>query len=453
MIKRYLSLSMCGVFAVLAMAWTCSASEERETPVVRAIKRARPSVVNIHTEKPAAERDLVIAAGKSRKVNGMGTGIVIDERGYIVTNHHVIVDCDTIRVQLPEGADYAARVVASDPPNDLAVIKIEPLKPLRTIPIGTSSDLMLGETVLAIGNAFGYHDTVTQGIISALGRYVEANESQAYRNLIQTDASINPGNSGGPLINLDGEVIGINVAIRAGAQRIGFAIPIDDARKLISNLMSIERLDSTTHGITGRDVKEGTNRLLVVDSVAPGSPALNAGLKPGDIVLKVGTLDVIDSVDLERALLGKKPGEAIDVLVRRDEKTEKLALSVSPAVTGRVTVNRTDFTARASSPDPIADRHWGLLGLRMAPMPDTQKHMLPSSYQGGMQVLEVRPGSPAASNGILSGDVLVGLNDFETLTSDNISWVLDRLTPRQPIKFYVVRGRETLFGHLQPTSN
>ena len=147
----------------------------------------------------------------------MGTGIIIDERGYIVTNQHVIAGVDSLRVTLYDGSTFTAEPISYDVKHDLAIIKIEASRPLPVIPLGTSSDLRLGESVIAIGNAFGYEHTVTAGIISSLSRDVEVNEHQSYKNLLQTDASINPGNSGGPLLNLDGEVIGINVAIRAGA--------------------------------------------------------------------------------------------------------------------------------------------------------------------------------------------------------------------------------------------
>ncbi len=149
----------------------------------------------------------------------MGTGIIIDERGYIVTNHHVVNGVDKVSVTLDSGSTYSAVVISEDPVRDLAVLKIQASVPLTVMPLGTSSDLMLGETVFAIGNAFGYESTITVGIVSALHRDVEVNDTQSYKNLIQTDAAINPGNSGGPLINLNGEVVGINVAIRAGTRR------------------------------------------------------------------------------------------------------------------------------------------------------------------------------------------------------------------------------------------
>ena len=165
-------------------------------------------------------------------------------------------------------------MISYDRRHDLAVIKIDPSQSLPTVPLGTSSDIMLGETVIAIGNAFGYEHTVTAGIVSALSRDVEVNEHQDYKNLIQTDASINPGNSGGPLINLDGEVIGINVAIRAGAQRIGFAIPMDDARRLLAKLLNPAKLSDTYHGLIGRDEKSAREMKFVVEGTESILPRL-----------------------------------------------------------------------------------------------------------------------------------------------------------------------------------
>ncbi len=162
---------------------------------------------------------------------------------------------------------------------------------------------MLAETVYAVGNAFGYEDTITEGIVSALHRDVEVDETQSYENLIQTSASINPGNSGGPLLNLNGEVIGINVAIRSGAQRIGFAIPIDDARKTIARLMSVEKLNGLPHGLSTEDVKSAAEKKLVVQEVHTGSAADLCGIKPGDVIRSVRGLKIHDGTDFERALL------------------------------------------------------------------------------------------------------------------------------------------------------
>ena len=216
-----------------------AASELRETPIVKAVQRVRASVVNIRGEKTVAvPAGQAAGAEASRRVNGMGTGVVIDARGYIVTNYHVVDGVREIQVTLADGQRHIAKLVARDTETDLAIIKIELAEPLPVIPLGTSGDLMPGETVIAVGNAYGYEHTVTRGIVSALHRAVQVSDAQFYDDLIQTDASINPGNSGGPLLNIDGEMIGINVAVRAGAQGIGFAIPVDKVASVAAALLA-----------------------------------------------------------------------------------------------------------------------------------------------------------------------------------------------------------------------
>lgn len=442
-----------GLPAVLLLAWIGTvgeASDHRETPLVRAVKRARAAVVNINTEKTAAAGDALFSSGKSRKVNGMGTGIVIDERGYVVTNYHVVNGVDRIEATLDDGSMYTARVVSSDRAQDLAIIKIDASRPLTVMPLGTSSDLMLGETVIAIGNAFGYTHTVTNGIISQLGRDVEVNEEQSYRNLIQTDASINPGNSGGPLINLDGDVVGINVAIRAGAQRIGFAIPIDDARRVIAELMSIEQLGGASHGLVLQDVKSAEVQKVVVAGARSDGPARQAGFRSGDEIVKVGPMPVADGVDVERSLLGHRPGDPVEVVVRRDDQLETLTLRLGHHRGGPVSAG-VDAVVRANNDDSSNDRAWNVLGLRLGRIAAGDQSLAGSRYRGGMRVLDVRSGSPAALNGIRGGDVLVGLHSWETTKPEDVVWVLShpQMATFSPLKFYIIRGRETLYGHLQ----
>jgi serine protease Do len=452
MTHRLFAFGLCWAALAAATISSLHAENLRETALVRAVKRANPSVVNIHTEKTAVDRDSVFTTGsaKPRKVNGMGTGVVIDERGYIVTNYHVVAEVDLIRGTLSDGASLAARVIALDLQHDLAIIKIDASRPLPVMPAGTSSDLMLGEPVIAVGNAFGYEGTVTSGIVSALSRDVEVNETQSYKNLIQTDASINPGNSGGPLLNMNGEVVGINVAIRAGAQRIGFAIPIDDARQIIARLMSVEQLNQTYHGAVGKDVKKGEVRKLVIDSVQPESPAAKAGLQSGDVVVKLADKPVVDGADWELALLDRPVGETVPVVVHRGDKSETLSLALAPFVGGRSRM-ASEFVARANNDNSDAERFWRIFGLKLAPLPPERTTNIPSKYRGGLVVTEVRPSSPAATNGIRKDDVLVGLRDWETLTFENVSWILNQSLPsgQNSVKFYVIRGRETLYGYIQ----
>lgn len=450
MTKRFISFSAwCAL--VLAAGSASLSAEERHTPLTRAAARALPCVGNIHTEKSANPQNNVFSSDKGRKINGMGTGIVVDERGYMVTNYHVVADVDSIRVEFADKSSYLARKINADREHDLALIKIDASKPLKVMPHGTSSDLMVCETVIAIGNPFGYEGSATVGYISALGRDVEANETQYYKNLIQTDAAINPGNSGGPLVNVDGDLIGINVAIRAGAQKIGFAIPVDDARKIIARLMSVEQLDRTYHGLIPKDVKNGPTRLLMVEGTQPDSPAAAAGLKNGDVIVKAGPLDVMDGVDWERAMLGRPVGDKVEVTVKRSDKVEKVTLTLAAYTGGRSSLNPEIAPVR-----PVAsndDRFWTQLGVKMTALPEAQKNLVGPKYRGGMRVIEVRQEGPAGANGIQKGDILVGLDKWETMSPDNVGWILNQQQPQVndgqvSLKFFVIRGQETRYGFL-----
>lgn len=465
MIQRFYQCTLWSAVLIVVGSASLTASE-RMTADVLAVARTRPSVGNIHTEKAAPSGTSVFKTENGRKINGMGTGIIVDERGYMVTNYHVIADVDTIRVDIEDEnrmkASYIARRVSFDKEHDLAIVKIDagPSKTFKVMPCGTSSDLMLAEKVIAIGNAFGYDGTVTTGIISALGRDVEANETVSYKNLIQTDAAINPGNSGGPLINVDGEVIGINVAIRANSQKIGFAIPIDDARKIIAKMMSVESMDRNFHGLITKDVKDGAIRMLVVDGAHSNSPAALAGLLPGDVITKAGSVDVIDGVDLERALLHRRPGDNIEVVLKRNGEIRKASLGLASYTGGRAQVAAVEgpVTTRANNSDDT-DRFWSQLGLQLTQLPPGEKSQLSKTkYRGGMKILEVRADSNAYAQGIRKGDILVGLQDWETTNVDNIVWIMNRVAThpvatdsQSKLKFYIVRGGETKYGMLALT--
>ncbi|MCA9158984.1 MAG: trypsin-like peptidase domain-containing protein, partial [Planctomycetales bacterium] len=231
-----LGLSLCFPSAFVLADETSSV---RRTNTVRAIQTAEPAVVNIEGNKPSNP-----AMADSQQVNGMGAGVIIDARGYILTNQHVVQDVGRIEITLHDGTRHIGRLIARDADTDLALVKINSKTPLPVIRCGTSSDLMRGERVIAIGNPFGYHNTVTEGIVSALHRDIPVNGTQNYPDLIQTDASINPGNSGGPLLNADGEMIGINAAVRIGAQGIGFAIPVDKATEIAADMIAQHRRGS-----------------------------------------------------------------------------------------------------------------------------------------------------------------------------------------------------------------
>jgi len=417
-------------------------SQHRMTPVVTAVRQARPAVVSIRGEKRSAEPGTKNGdTDEPRHVNGMGTGTIVDERGYILTNYHVVSDVRRIEVTLDDGRQYTAELIAHDAAADLAIIKVPASKPLPVIRLGTSSDLMNGESVIALGNAFGYEQTVTRGIVSALGRDVQVSDTQSYDDLIQTDASINPGNSGGPLLNIDGEMIGVNVAVRAGAQGIGFAIPIDSELQVAARLLSVERLRNTSHGLATQ-VGDDFEAPVRVTKIASASPAEKLGILPGDEIVSIGTLRITRPLDLERAFLDRPVGQSVSVELRRNGQTMIMDLALAES----------KVTAIASRPAPSKadEKVWDVLGLRLSEEPRTTFQRRNSKYRGGMHVEDVRAGSPAAQEGILPGDILVGMHKWETASEQDVQYIVSRPTLSQmgQLKFYVLRGQSTLFGHI-----
>ncbi len=417
---------------------------ERMTPIVVAVRQARAAVVSIQGQKTVtSSADGSGTADVPRQVNGMGTGTIIDERGYILTNCHVVSDVRHIQVTLDDGRNYTAELIANDGKNDLAILKISPTKALPTIRIGTSSDLMEGESVVALGNAFGYQQTVTRGIVSALGRDVQVSDTQAYEDLIQTDASINPGNSGGPLLNIDGEMIGVNVAVRAGAQGIGFAIPIDAALRTAANLLNVQRLQNKWHGLSTQP-GEDLGGPLRVTRVEPASPAEAAGLRSGDEILQVGAMPVTRPLDLERALLDRPVGETLTVHLRRDGQPVNVDLALATYRSPRSTTIR---GAAAAADDDFDAAVWNLFGLKLSEEPKSTFARRNTRYRGGMRVEEVRPDSPAAKQGILAGDVLVGMHGWETASNQDVQYIvsLPNLAELGKMKFYLLRGQNNLY--------
>ena len=370
----------------------------------------------------------------------MGTGVVIDPRGYILTNHHVVDGVRDIQVTLADGQSLSARLVAHDIKTDLAIIKVDSSEDLPLITMGTSSDLMPGETVIAVGNAYGYEHTVTRGIISALHRSVQVSDAQYYDDLIQTDASINPGNSGGPLLNIDGEMVGVNVAVRAGAQGIGFAIPIDEALRVAARILAACEENRAWHGLTVDADTASDGEGVAIAAVEPDSPAAAAELAPGDRITKVADLEIRRAVDFHRALLGRTAGDAVAIVAQRDGEE----------VTAEVTLAQ--LAKRSRTP---GDAVWQVLGMRLQPVPAGEfQRRYQSRYRGGLAVTGVRGDSPAADQGIQAGDVLVGMHIWETVSLENVSYILNRpdFNSLAPVKFYILRKDQTLYGYLPLTT-
>jgi serine protease Do len=459
-LTRRVVLGLAVAFSI--PAFPANASNPRRTAVVEVVERVRAAVVNIHSERTAygpASEELFAHSPSQNRINGMGTGIILDPRGYIITNQHVVDEVNSIRIRLADGTTHSARVLTRDHESDLALLKIEVDRPLPTMPLGTSSDLMVGETVIAIGNAYGYEHSVTVGVVSAIKRDVTLNKEISYKQLIQTDASINPGNSGGPLLNINGELVGVNVAIRAGAQGIGFAIPVDSMLKAAADMMSIRKRNGTWHGMVCRDcvgepervsaVSESASkansssgaltlsRWLIVERAEAGSPAAKAGLQPGDILARAGDLRVVCALDLERGLLDRSPGDTVPLVVRRkgvEQRTELVLQSVERPVA-------------ATTNDLI----WRKLGLRLRPVNAELVSRTNRQLHGGLEVAELDAEGAAAKAGIQRGDILVGLHQWETINLDNVNFVLTHpdLASFNPLRFFILRLGQVHRGWIQ----
>ncbi|MFO0803981.1 MAG: trypsin-like peptidase domain-containing protein [Gemmataceae bacterium] len=406
---------------------------KRRDEVVDVYEKAKAAVVNIHSERTVnAPNDDPFNRSPVRpqQVNGMGTGIIIDARGYAITNFHVVDDVTLLRVRLHDGAGYTARVLVTDKEADLALIKIDPTKPLPVMGFGTSNDLMVGEPVIAIGNAYGYEHTVTHGRVSFKGRDVSLNKDVGYKNLIQTSAAINPGNSGGPLLNVLGELVGVNVAIRAGAQNIGFALPIDFVVTRSAEMVSRKR-GGSKHGLVLKNevIREQTEsaarRIVRVESVETGSPAAEAGFKVGDVIDRVNDTAIQTSIDVERGLLDAP----VKVPVKVSRAGEKVNVELELAAPAKVA---------SAAPAELA---WKRLGLKTAPVGAEAVAKANPQLHGGLMVTEVAAGSAAATAGLQKGDILVGLHSWETLRAEDVAFVLNHKDYASflPLKFYTAR--------------
>ncbi len=294
-------------------------SHSRQNCVTQAVQKTRAGIVTITVPRTNA-KDLV------------GTGVIVDERGYIVTNRHIVGGKKSVSVRLHDGADLQAAVVHGDSATDLAIVHVSADTKLPALALAPVTDLMIGETVIAIGHPFGFTNTVSSGIISALDRQLTMPTGDVLRGLIQTDASINPGNSGGPLLNINGEVIGINVALREGAQGIAFAINADTVKEVLRKHLSAGRVAGVAHGLECEDKvigETGERQRVVVAGAADGAAA--ADVKPGDHILAVGDRQVRNRFDLERALWDKKPGQHVELKVVRGGQQLSVILTLRAA--------------------------------------------------------------------------------------------------------------------------
>lgn len=382
--------------------------------------------------------------GKARKQRSLGSGFIISSDGYIVTNNHVIEGADEIKVtfQGEEGEKtYSAKVVGTDPETDLALLKIE-AKELPVLEFGDSDELEVGQWVVAIGNPFGLDHTVTAGIVSAKGRVIG---SGPYDNFIQTDASINPGNSGGPLLNMEGKVIGINTAIIASGQGIGFAIPSNLAKKVITQLKKHKKVKRGWLGVTIQDVDENTAKALglkeakgaLVASVTPGDPADKAGIKPGDVIIAVEGKVVKDASDLTRKIGNLLPGSKVRIGLWRKGKIKEVT----------VILGERDLKKLAKS-SPREQQEYALaeLGFSLRELTSKEAKALGLKPGKGLLITAVEEDSLAASSDLRPGDVILEANGQEVSSVQDFERIYNEdAKPKKVLMLLLKRDGVNLF--------
>ncbi len=369
------------------------------------------------------------------KQRSLGSGFIIDKEGYIVTNNHVIEGADQIRVKLNDGDDeYDAEIMGRDPVTDLALIKIKSEKHYSAVTLGNSDTLDVGDWVVAIGSPFGLEHTVTAGIVSAKGRVIG---SGPYDNFIQTDASINPGNSGGPLINMRGEVVGINTAIIAGGQGIGFAVPVNMAKHVITQL---KKAGQVTRGWLGAEIQTITEELaeyyginkkegVLIVKVYEGDPAHKAGIKAKDIIIEVNGKEVKATRDLTGMIANIRVGDLSIIKVLREGKEKIFKVKIAKRqnenlVNRRLSMEREyEFGIRVDSLTPEIARHLEI--------PETE---------GVVVVTWVQPGSSGEDAGVLIGDLIKEVNHREIKTIDKYNNVINETKKGETIHLFIKRA-------------
>ncbi len=372
----------------------------------------------------------------------LGSGFIIDPQGFILTNNHVIENADEIKVRLSNEKEYEATVVGKDPATDLALIKVMTKEKLPTVILGDSDALRVGEWVLAIGNPFGYGHTVTVGIISAMGRTIGAGP---YDDFIQTDASINPGNSGGPLFNVRGEVVGINTAIVASGQGIGFATPINKARDLLPQLKE----GKVTRGWLGVGIQEVSNDLAqkfglkdkrgaLVSEVFPGEPAEKAGVKRGDIILDLSGKQIKSVKELLNIAASLPVGRKIDIKVWRDGKILSLNVIVGKRPDERKLSSRSWRT-------PQEEEEEESLGITVAEITPDLARRLELPKKEGVIVKSVKPQSPAGKAGLQRGDIILEINRIPVKDLKDYKEAIEKFSDASSFLILMKRGSSTQY--------
>lgn len=433
---------------------------------VELAKRLSPSVVNISTTQVIKERphlpfpefrspfdesfddefkQFFKEPRREMKRQSLGSGFIINKDGYILTNQHVIDNASEIIVTFSENKkEYKAEIKGQDSKLDIALIKITTDEQLPIVPLGNSDELQIGEWVLAIGNPFGLGGTVTVGIVSQKGRVIGAGP---YDNFIQTDASINPGNSGGPLFNIKGEVVGLNTAIIAGGQGIGFATPINMVKDV---LLQLKEKGKVTRGWIGVSVQELNPELAasfglkepsgaLISAVSPAEPAETAGLKAGDVIISFDNKPIVELSDLPRTVAATAPGKSVEVKIIRDGKEKTLTVKVgSKADEETTTTAAVGEKDKETTPDK-------LFGITVQPMTLELAKKLGVQGADGVVVTAVLPDSPAGRSGVRRWDIIREIDRRPVRNMKEYAQAASAVEKKDAALFLVVRGHSAIY--------
>ena len=439
-------LAVCLLLCLPTRARAIAPDSPRMTPVVRAVQAVAPAVVNI-TSTHIIEGQRIspleqffgpgfpglpgvdVPGGRrvKQKRVSLGSGVIVDgDKGLVLTNAHVIAGGGEVMVHLLDGREFVATVKGADPDFDIAVLQIKGASKLPAVKLGDSGDIMPGETVIAIGNPFGFNHTVTTGVVSALGRTIR-NKEGAFTDLVQTDAAINSGNSGGPLLNIEGVLIGINTAVDARAEGIGFAIPINKARRVMHDLMSAGRVAPLWLGLDLQDVDSRTAMALglrdaggvLVTAVFPGSPAAKAGIVTGDIVESINASPVRDRRDYLDILRNQTTGTSLRLQVLREGGPVKLEATPEPF---------SDTDARA-----LLERRWGFSAAQTAQ---------------GVVVRQARADGPAEF--LRQGDRITAVGSAEIRTMEDFLQAFRKERMSGQVLLQVMRNGKGYYARLIP---
>jgi serine protease Do len=436
-------------------------------------ERALPAVVNIRTSRkvggeggpgagPRPRHPLEEFFGpfgpgfeeffgqRERRVPSLGTGFVISPDGYIVTNNHVVEDVDKIEVFFHDETELEAEVIGRDPRTDLALIKVTSAATLDALPLGDSDRVRPGDWVVAIGNPFGLEHTVTAGIVSARHRTINVDpDSRRFDDFIQTDAAINPGNSGGPLINLKGEVIGINTAINPRANTIGFAVPVNIAKHILPQLRETGKVSRGWLGVVIQPMTEDMAEILgldeetgaLVSKVEPGSPAANGGIRKGDVIVEFDGRPVEEMEELPRMVARSRVGQDVDVVVLRDGKRNQLEVNLGELDTGVEVAQAEEGTEKSR------------YGIRVQDLtPEISNQLGLEEGTQGVLIVSVEPGGPAdeATPSLRSRDVILEVNQKSVANVKDFEAALSKADPGKGALFLVRRGDHDLFVAVKP---